>query len=252
MVEEIRSLLLNSPKYGDSVYFPDDYRIRELPSTLNEFRSAVLGFDGNLDLEAWRASILTEAIYRDRQLSELALSNFDSRTIPNKNTLPSSLDPSVDIFTSDARMIIDSSNVSGDYGSVGTQEIFLNYVDSSTIGANIVSNGSYSFVNLSFNFGGGSMSGFQGIPGTPLKVAFSNVSSVPSDFQATNIKISYPYKLDINKVINRVNQVANIEGVIYLDPTSSSVVAPLYSTVTREHQRLLLLVIAYAIAARAL
>ena len=64
MVEEIRTLLLNSKKFKNYVYFPEDYSERKLNKTLKKFRDALLKMSKNdtEEIQAWRAKKIVNLI----------------------------------------------------------------------------------------------------------------------------------------------------------------------------------------------
>ncbi len=249
MIEELRTYLLNSNKYSSDIYMSDEYQPIVLNSRFSEFRDVILGPDISTDpkQQIYRANFWSEEIYRHRLLGKIATELFDPRTIENKfkNT---SFEPEVLINVSDPTLYL-SAIPNAKYE---TEVVDQNIIISPTGTLNKVSveviTSFYSIQNdVTFEFTG-SVSSFFDIPRAPLRVAFSGTASVPLNLKKNFIKIKYPYYLNISSVIDRYKQINAIDFFILGNKTASQKILPVYSSFVRDHERLLSLILGYAIS----
>ena len=251
MVEEIRTYLLNSKKFSESVYFPSEYTEIVLPSVFSQLRDALLGDSHNdsMSLKAWKANFLVSAIYRDQLLAPIANELFDPRVVPNKALTPTELDPVVTLSSVQSNLLVSTGDLWGAFDGVNKRKIVLTRTPGSpphhSLDVTVSSEGSYEKSTMNFTFSG-QLSDLRTIPGTPIKIAFTNCTSIPDSLVELTITVEYPNSIDINAIINRVGQIPEVETLITSNEVSSSALSSVYHTVTRGHQRLLCLLMAYA------
>ena len=252
MVEEIRTYLLNDPAFASVVYFPAGYSPVALPQPFSAFRAALIGdsTSDSLALKAWRANMFISAIYRDPVLAPIAESLFDTRHVPNKSLLPATLDPQITTDSVQPNLMISTLNLGSSFDGINLKNINLTLPSGAgpytSLNAIVSTNGVViSQPTLNFTFSG-QMAPFQTVPGTPVQVAFSNCTSIPSSFSSINIAVQYPNTLNFATTLDKVYQIPSVENMIYLNSISSGALASTYTSLSRKHQRLLCLLIAYA------
>lgn len=249
MVEELRSYLLNSKKYSSRVYLDESFEPTKLTKELSEFRDAILGQDTLTDPlhQIYRANFISQEIYKHRYLSKVALEMFDTRLIDDTTFVNKSFDPQILIQSTNENLV-----VSVIPGSILEQEIVEQNIElSKTLNPQKlriqINSSVYSFEDeLSFSFNGG-LSSFVDLPRTPLRVAFRGVNGVPSDFKSVSIKINYPYFFDINRSIERVQQIGSLDFFIFQNNVASKNLLSIYNSFTRWNDRLMCLALGYAI-----
>jgi hypothetical protein len=249
MIEELRTYLLNSRKYSSDVYMSEEYQPILLNSRFSEFRDIILGSDLATDprQQIYRANFWSEEIYRHRLLGKIAAELFDSRTVENKfkNT---SFEPEILISVSHPSLFISAIPNAIYETEVVDQNIIISPTGTlNKVSVEVIT----SFYSLQkdviFEFIG-NVSSFFDIPRTPLRFAFSGTPSVPLNLSKNFIKIKYPYYLNISSIIDRYKQVNAIDFFILGNKTASQYILPVYSSFVRDHERLLSLILAYAIS----
>lgn len=249
MIEELRTYLLNSNKYSSDIYMSDEYQPVVLNNKFSEFRDVILGPDISTDpkQQIYRANFWSEEIYRHRLLSKIATELFDPRTIENKfkNT---SFEPEILISVGDPTLYISAIPNAKYETEIIDQDIIISPTGTlNKISLEVITS-FYSIQNdVTFEFTG-KVSSFFDIPRTPLRVAFRGVQSVPLNFKKSFIKIKYPYYLNLSSVIDRYKQINALDFFILGNKVASQNVLPIYSSFVRDHERLLSLILAYAIS----
>lgn len=249
MVEELRSYLLNSRKYSSRVYLDESFNPVVLSKELDEFRSAILGQDSLTDplQQIYRASFISEQIYNNDKLRDIALNMFDPRLIEGTAFVNENFEPQ--IFTdskNDGFVISVIPNA-----TLETEIVEQNITISKTLEFNKLrlnlNSSVYSIEeDLVFSFNGG-LSSFVDIQRTPLRVALKGGNSIPSDFKDVSIKIIYPYFFDINRSIEKVRQIGSLDFFIFQNNTASKNLLSVYNSFTRWNDRLMCLALGYAI-----
>lgn len=249
MVEELRSYLLNSNKYSSRVYLDESFEPTKLTKELSEFRDAILGQDMLTDplQQIYRANFISREIYKHRYLGKVALEMFDTRLIEDTTFINETFEPQILINSINQNLVV--SLISG---SILEQEIVEQNIElSKTLDPQKlriqINNSVYSIDSeLSFNFNGG-LSSFVDLPKTPLRVAFRGVNSIPSNFKTVSIKINYPYFFDINKAIEKVQQIGSLDFFIFQNNFASKNLLSIYNSFTKWNDRLMCLALGYAI-----
>jgi hypothetical protein len=249
MVEELRSYLLNSKKYSPKVYLDESFEPTILTKELSEFRDSILGQDTLTDplQKIYRANFISQEIYKHRYLGKVALEMFDTRLIDDTTFINKSFDPTILIDSRNENFVINIIP-----GSILEQEIVEQNIEiSKTLNPNKlrvqVNSSVYSLDSeLSFNFNGG-LSSFVDIPRTPLRVAFKGGNSIPSDFKTVLVKINYPYFFDINRAIERIQQIGSLDFFIFQNNAASKNLLSIYNSFTRWNDRLMCLALGCAI-----
>jgi len=249
MVEEIRTLLLNSKKFKNYVYFPEDYSERKLNKTLKKFRDALLKMSKNdtEEIQAWRAKKIVNLIYNDNKLTKIALKLFDKRKIQNDTQLNSFFGSTYSISINHANLIInarESDDTPSD--SIYTKKITFSKIsqDELSVSYDYKKDNTSNILKFVFNSG---ISDLKTIPDTKIKIGFSGVSSIPSDINNFDINIRYPFVLDFNEMIERVYSVPSVEQLILVNSGDFSDLYSIYTTSKRDHEKILCLLMGYAL-----
>jgi hypothetical protein len=249
MVEEIRTYLLNDKKFGEVVFLDKNYFPKKLNKTSSEFRNAIIGDNINdLSYTAWKTNLLVDGIYNDSELSSIAKKNFDSRRIPDKNlyTKDFSVSFSQNFFSSKIIIIKNQNNSPSD--GIYEKKIILTKASNNKLNVSYIKN-KKNYINdkeLTFTFSNG-MSNILDIPSSPIKIGFSGTSSIPLDQQLI-IDIKYPYFLDINSIIDKIEQIPGVENLIWLNKKSYAEIFDIYTKTEKPHKKVLCLILAYAIS----
>lgn len=249
MIEELRTYLLNSKKYSSDIYMSEEYQPTLLNSRFSEFRDVVLGPDSSTDpkQQIYRANFWSEEIYRHRLLGKIAADLFDSRTIENKfkNT---SFEPEILISASHPSLFISAIPNAVYETEVVDQDIIIAPTGTlNKVSVEVIASFYSLESEVTFEFTG-NVSSFFDIPRTPLRFAFSGAPSVPLNLKKSFIKIKYPYYLNISSVIDKYKQINAIDFFILGNKMASQHVLPIYSSFVRDHERLLSLILGYAIS----
>lgn len=254
MTEEIRSYLLNSPSYSDYVYFPERYVIKPISAVQTQFRSVVLGLPSITDkrMHAWRVNILVSGIYKDRQLSDIAMRLFDKRILESRNTIVQPLEDRILINSKDERIIIFSDTHNSVTSLFSEKQVTLRpSSSSSSLEASIIEGKTTVKNTINFNFSNGA-SEVVSIHGSPLKVAFRGTNKVPDDFVETVINITYSCRLNVNDLIEQVDQIPGIDQMMWTNQSASAEILPTYVSTDKGYKKLLCMLMAYAISVKAL
>lgn len=255
MVEEIRSYLLNSREYGAYSYFPEDYSVKKISSVEAQFRSTILGTDYTSDksVHVWRANKLISGIYRDRQLSSMAYELFDHRVLPDRKDTVENFNIvfSVKNYQPSSSQnyklnILATANVLPVNGIIQKRIVLKTSPNVGQIYADIYDANGSTTKELNFSFSQDS-SNFVSILGTPIRVSFSGTSSIPNPFFNTEIMLNYPNYLNINDLIVKVQEISGLDQLLWTNKTVNSNILPLYNSCSRQHQRLLCNLMAYAV-----
>jgi hypothetical protein len=249
MVEEIRTYLLNDINFSKVSYLDSNYAPKRLNETFANFRNLLL-IGNNItepEIQVWRADLLIDAIYRDMELSAVALRNFDRRLIPEKNINKEEFLPSVRQSFYDDRVLIKIDKDNYPQDGIYNKTIVLRKKTQNILDVNFfVGEKQYGRSDqLIFTFKG-NMSNFVQIPETRLKIGLSYSSQIP--FNLLELKLKYPYFFDINGLIDNVFQIPGIENLMWLNKKSFEEVFEIYSKSNRPYKKLLCLILAYAIS----
>jgi hypothetical protein len=250
MVEEIRTLLLNSNNFKKYVYFPEDYSERKLNKTFKNFRDALLKMSKNdtEEVQAWRAKKIVNLIYSSNKLNKIAFSLFDTRKIQNDTELNSSLESTYSININHPNLVINTRGIE----ESPSDSIYIKKITFTKISSNQFSL-SYNYKQnssgdiLSFVFGSG-LSDLKRVPDTNIKIGFSGVSSIPSDIHTFDITIKYPFILDFNGIIERVYSIPSVEQLILSNSSKFNDLYSVYTTSSRDHEKILCLLMGYALS----
>lgn len=250
MVEEIRTYLLNDKSFSGVVYIDKDYIPRSLNKTFSEFRKCLLldsGNDTSKAVQAWRINLFVNAIYKDRDLSKIALKNFDKRVIKDKNITNLDFLPKVKQSIYDDRILIKSGVQNFPHDGIYDKLVILKKISNNSVNVSFSHNNlSYgNSHNLIFIFKNRS-SNMIDIPDTRLKIGFSDSSSVP--FNDLTIETQYPYSLNINNTIDKIYQIPGLDELIWINKQAFSELFDLYSKTDRSYKKILCLILGYAIS----
>jgi hypothetical protein len=249
MVEEIRTLLLNSKKFKNYVYFPEDYSERKLNKTLKNFRDALLKMSKNdtEEIQAWRAKKIVNLIYSNNKLSKIALSFFDTRKIENDIKSSQSLEATYSISLSHPNLTINTRGIEdAPSDSIYTKKINFKKIanDQFSVSYDYNQNKQPDILKFTFNSG---ISDLKAIPDTNIKIGFSGTSIIPSDINNFHIIVKYPFILDFNQIIEKVYSVPSVEQLILGNSTKFNELYSIYSTSNRNHEKILCLLMGYAL-----
>lgn len=230
MINELRSYILNDPKFGELVAFPDQYGMPvRLNKTLSEIRSALIGDDRVDDKHrAWVATNLVRALYRDRDAGGIAQSIFDTRvSFLDQEAGPDTFDSSITISGGSVDLIQTFGNFTG-YPGVG---IFNNRWDithssSSAISIQDYATGENYTANMSFT---GTTGNFVEIKGTSIQVRLIGVSQVPVNLFA-QINGSVAKSFSLVDILNAVTSVQGVEDLVYINEKEIPDIPFLYSS----------------------
>jgi hypothetical protein len=249
MVEEIRTYLLNDMAFSRYAYIDKDYSPILLSETFSSFRNCLLIGNNEIEPEVqiWRSNLMVDAIYNDLDLSKIALRNFDSRRIPDKNDLSNNFLPTIKQSFYDDRVLIKSDNQNYPQDGIYNKRISLTKKTNNILSVSyLVDNKSNTRdQQIIFTFRG-NISNFLYIPDTRLRIGFLNCSHIP--FNQMNIKLMYPYFFNVNNLIDNVYQIPGIEELIWLNKKAYEDVFDIYSKTDRSYKKVLCLLLAYAIS----
>lgn len=249
MVEEIRTVLLNSKKFKNYVYFPDDYSERRLNKTLKNFRDALLKSSKNDtdEIQAWRAKKIVNLIYSDNKLQKIALSLFDHRKIDNENESNLFFGSTYSISINHPNLIINVQGVEDSpLDSIYAKKITFNKIsqDELSVSYDYKKNKTTDILKFVFN---SNISDLKVIPDTKIKIGFSGVSNIPTDIHNFDINIKYPFILDFNEVAERVYSIPSVEQLILTNSIDFKDLHSIYITSKRDHEKILCLLMGYAL-----
>ena len=254
MVEEIRTLLLNSDKFKNYVFFPENYSERRLSKVLIDFRDALLKLNESDtdEIQAWRAKKIVNLLYEDRKLKEIVLRFFDKRKIQNDADTNKNFDTVYSISINHPNLIINSRFID----STPDDGIYFKKIsftkNSNTSFMTCLESGIdkvYETMHFTFDTSGGSsLSDLKSIPGTKIKIGFSGTQHIPSDINSFYVTIKYPFVFDFNKIIEKVYSIGSIEQIISNKSNDFDDIYSVYVSSNRPYQKVLCLLIAYALS----
>ena len=250
MVEEIRTLLLNSKKFKKYVYFSEDYSERKLNKTLKNFRDALLKMSKNdtEEVQAWRAKKIVNLIYSNEKLKKIALDLFDHRKIQDDIQLNESLESTYSINLNHPNLIINTRGVENSPAdSIYTKKITFTKISNDQFSVSFDYKQNKAPEILKFVFSSG-ISDLKTIPDTNIKIGFSGTSIIPSNINTFDVIIKYPFTLDFNEIIERVYSIASVEQLILTNSSKFEDIYSVYSTSNRNHEKILCLLMGYALS----
>lgn len=250
MVEEIRTLLLNSKKFKNYVYFPEDYSERKLNKTLKNFRDALLKTSKNdtEEIQAWKAKKIVNLIYKDNKLAKIALALFDKRKIQNDSESNLFFGATYSISINHANLIINTRELEdAPSDSIYSKKITFTKISQDELSVSYDYKKDNISHTLKFVFSS-NISDLKTIPDTKIKIGFSGVSTIPSDIHNFDLNIRYPFILDFNQIIERVYSIPSVEQLITTNSNDFSDLYSIYTTSKRDHEKILCLLMGYALS----